>query len=221
MTLPVISVIIPTVDGREDHLRTGTSAYVRHAPGNYELDLIVKSNYPTCGHGWQAGLSSVRGQYVHFTCDDIEPREGWAAPAIEAIEAGFLPAPQVWGPRGEPQSHPGWLQGRACVDWEPVYMTSLPFVSLEQLEKIVPLFTSHYCSDDWFGYRAGRAGWGIRVRTGYTFTHHWAQHKRGAGMGEGARLQYDSVLFAQAQRMVEAGEWNEPWPPVEVARPNG
>ncbi len=157
MSIPVVTVVIPTVDGREEHFERCWRAYTDCVVGAYELDLIIERNHPTCGHAWQAGLEriSTHSQYVHFTCDDIEPRPGWSDQAIEAVERGFLPAPQVYGPQGQPQSHPHW--GRVGTDWEPVYMTSLPFVSRAQLEKIVPLFTSHYSSDDWFSYRGDPA----------------------------------------------------------------
>jgi hypothetical protein len=217
VSLPRVTVIVPTIDGRQDHMARCTAAYFNCAHGSYELDFIVMHNFPTCGHGWQAGLSSVQGQYVHFTCDDIEPRPGWAQPAIEAVERGFLPAPQVYDPQGTPQSYPLW--GHVGQDWAEVNMTTLPFVSRAQLEKIVPLFTSHYFSDDWFSYRGRKAGWPSRLRTGYSFTHHWAQHQRGAGMTEGQRLNYDRVLFDQAVRMSEMDRWDMPWPTPEIARP--
>ncbi len=194
------------------------SKYAEYAPGNYELDLVVEHNHPTCGHGWQAALPRIQGQYVHFTCDDIEPHPGWAQPAIEATDKGFLPAPQVYSQDGAPQSHPRW--GMVGTDWEPVYMTALPFVSRVQLESIAPLFTSHYFSDDFFSYRGNRAGFPTRLRVKYAFTHWWAAHARGAGMEYQQRLNYDQILFNQAMRMVENEQWVGPWPPVEIARPS-
>jgi hypothetical protein len=221
VSLPVISVIIPTVDGREDHFERCWQAYRDCAGGAYELNLIIERNHPTCGAAWQAGLdrASTRARYFHFTCDDIEPHPGWAQPAVEAADLGFLPAPQVYAPDGYPQSCP--QVGVVGRDWAEVSMTALPFVSRAQLEKIVPLLTCHYYTDDWFSYRGSRQGWRSRLRTGYSFTHHWAQHLRGAGMTEGGRMQYDELLFQQARKMVEAGQWTEPWPPPEIARPNG
>src|SRR5438445_12859155 len=103
MSLPVVSVVVPTVDGREEHLDRLVRTYAATAEGCYELDLVVKRNYPTCGHGWQAGLEDIRGEYVHFTCDDIEPHPGWALPAMECVDRGFLPRPHVYRPQGAPQ----------------------------------------------------------------------------------------------------------------------
>lgn len=219
VSLPVISVICPTIDGREEFIENCTAKYAACAEGRYELDLVIEKNHPTCGHGWQAGLPRARGQYLHFTCDDIEPRPGWAGPAIECVQRGFLPAPQVYNLAGVPQSLPVW--GVVSPDWAPCAMTALPFVSAGQLARIVPLFTSHYYSDNWFSFRASQAGWATRLRVQYTFTHHWAQHERGAGMSEQQRMGYDEVLYQQACRMAMEGQWREPWPPREIARPGG
>ncbi len=171
----------------------------------------MEHDRPTCGLGWHMGAKRATGDYLHFTCDDIEPSAGWWEPAIEAVEAGYIPAPQVYGADGMPQSHPVW--GQASPDWSQVYMTSLPFVSREQFAAIVPLLTCHYFTDDWFSFRAERAGWPTRLRAGYAFTHHWASVKRGAQCGsEAACMVNDEQLYQQARRMVEAGEWTEPWP---------
>lgn len=210
VTLPVISVIVPTVAGREDHLARCATAYRDHAPGAYELDLIAEHDHPTCGAGWQAGLARAHGDYIHLTCDDIEPLPGWHAPAIEAADTGFLPAPQVCDPAGEPQSWPE--PGKLGEDWAPVPMTSLPFCTAAQMERIAPLALIHYFSDDWFSWRGQQAGWPARLRSGYRFTHHWAQVLRGAGMTQEQRMAHDRELYYQAQRMDLAGKWTVPWP---------
>lgn len=59
--LPLISVIVPTVDGREDHLERCVRTYTELAAGNYELQLIIERNHPTCGLGWQAGSEKAEG----------------------------------------------------------------------------------------------------------------------------------------------------------------
>lgn len=213
MSLPVISVVIPTVDGRESYFEQCWRAYARHAEQDgYELDLVTERNHPTCGMAWHYGLSrvSLRAQYIHLTCDDIVPRPEWHHQAVEAADQGFLPAPQVYDPNGVPQSHP--QPGVAGQDWTAVHMSALPFASVRQMEKIVPLFTAHYFTDDFFSWRGQRAGYPCRLRTGYAFTHYWAQHKRGAGMTENERMAYDHGLFRMAQQMVEEGKWNGPWP---------
>ena len=211
MSLPVISVIIPTVAGREEYLERCVAAYTAHAQGAYVLDLIIEHDHPSCGVGWQAGLDRARGEYIHLSDDDIEPRPGWHAPAIEAVECGFLPAPQVCDPNGHPQSRP--QEGVLGRDWTPVDMAALPFASRVQMEKITPLLCCHYFTDDFISWRGARAGWQTVLRSGYAFVHWWAQVKRGAGMTQEERMVHDRGLFSEAIRRVEAGEWNGPWPP--------
>jgi len=204
----VISVVIPTVEGREEHYDHCADAYARRTVQAFEL--ITERDYPSVGLAWQAGAERATGDFIHLTCDDIEPHDDWATAAIEAVEQGFIPAPRVYGADGTPQSWP--RQGQELTDWEPVYMTSLPFCSREQWQRITPLFTAHYYTDDFFSYRAALAGWEPRVRVGYDFTHYWAQHKRGAGMTEGDRMQHDGELYGTARAMVASGQWNSPWP---------
>src|SRR5271156_4394206 len=185
-TLPRISVIIPTVTGREASYARCLAGYVSNAPGSYELEVVKVLDLPSCGLGWQAGWERCAGDYVHLTCDDIEPRPGWHAPAIEAVERGFLPAPQVYGPGGDPQSLPFWGGGPG-PDWTPVAMSALPFASRRQMGRIAPLMTAHYFTDNFFSFRGIRAGWQVKLRPGYCFTHYWEQHKRGAGVPETVR----------------------------------
>lgn len=211
MSLPWISVIVPTVDGREDHLERCVTAYHTLAPGNYQLELLIERNHRSCGLAWQAGAERSRtGDFIHLTDDDIEPRPDWHAPAIEAVERGFIPAPQVYDPNGYPQSHP--CVGSVAPDWTPVHMSALPFCSRQQWEKITPLMTSHYFTDDFFSFRANQAGWMPRLRIGYAFTHWWATVRRGAGMSEPDRMRNDQALYQEAIRRVYSGQWTEPWP---------
>lgn len=211
MSLPVISVIIPTIEGREAYLDKCVAAYTSHAEGNYELDLIIEHDHPSCGAGWQAGLERAKGEFIHLSDDDIEPLPGWHAPAVEAARLGFLPAPQVCDPNGYPQSRPE--EGKFGADWTPVDMSSLPFATAAQVEKIAPLMTCHYFTDDWFSWRGAQAGWPTVLRAEYRFRHWWAQTKRGAGMTQEQRMEHDRALFKKAMAMAEAGHWNAPWPP--------
>ena len=204
----MISIVIPTVPGREEFYERCVKAYREHTSGEYEI--VTEYDHPSVGLAWQAGAEKCRGDYIHLTADDIEPRPGWHAPAVEAVRLGFIPAPQVYDPSGMPQSHP--LPGVVSPDWSPVQMSALPFCSRPQWEKIAPLLVCHYYTDDFFSWRAAQAGWRSRLRTGYSFTHWWAQHRRGAGMSEPERMRHDAGLYQEARRRVEAGQWTEPWP---------
>lgn len=210
--LPAISVIIPTIEGREEHLDRCITGYQLHSRGSYHLELIVENDHPTCGAGWQAGAERATADYLHFTCDDIVPQAGWADPAVETLAQGFLPAPRVLnGTTGVPEYQPAW--GTESPDWTPVHMSCLPFVTRDLWENAVrPMLTCHYFTDDWISWRSIRAGYQCRVRRDYLFRHYWAQHKRGAGMSYEQRMWNDHSLYQQAMAMVLDGKWDKPWP---------
>jgi len=221
MSLPLISVLVPTIDGREEHFERCRAAYEGNAAGEYELDLVVARNEPTCGWGWQSAAERMHPSsgYVHFTCDDIEPLAGWAAPAMGALDRRWLPAPRILNAQtGAPEMFPGW--GVEWPDGTLAGMSCLPFITRELWDKHVsPMLCSHYFTDNWITVRAEPAGYTARVVRAYAFRHHWAEHKRGAGMGYLERLRHDQGVVEEAVRMVQAGKWREPWPPREVTTP--
>jgi hypothetical protein len=203
---------MPTIAGREEMYQHCRQAYEEQGCGPHQLEFITEHGHHAVGMAWQAGGSKATGDYIHLTNDDCEPRPGWWQAAIEAVEAGNVPCPMVYGVDGTPQSPPVW--GQVAPDWTPVHVMTVPFMSRAQWEKIQPLFTAHYFTDNFITDRAVAAGWPCVLRIGYAFTHLWAQHGRGAWLGsENARLDHDRPLYEQALAMVKAGEWNEPWPP--------
>ena len=210
----LISVIMPTVPGREEIYARCRDAYLGHGCGPHGLQFLTEYDQPGVGAAWQAGAEKATGDFLHFTNDDCEPHPGWWEPAIEATERGYIPAPQVYGPAGDPQAPPEW--GRVGPDWTPVApkdASVIPFLSRAQWGKVGPLARIHYYSDNFLTDRARAAGWPCVLRTGYAFTHHWAQARRGAGMTQDQRMEHDRGLYEQATKMCEAGQWTEPWPP--------
>lgn len=207
----MISVIIPTVPGREAIFERVRTAYLHNQPFG-GLEIIVEYDHPTVGCAWQAGAEKAHGDYIHMGNDDCVPQPFWWQPAKEAVDQGFMPSPMVRDDRGYPQALPEW--GQVADDWTPVVCATIPFMGRHQWEAIQPLLTSHYYSDNFITWRAAAAGWPCVLRLGYSFTHYWAQERRGAGMGsQGLRDAYDKRLFDIAQNMVERGFWQRPWPP--------
>jgi hypothetical protein len=205
----VISIIIPTVTGREDHYGRCLAAYRDRTAAEFEI--ITETDHATVGLAWQAGAQRAAGDYIHFTCDDLEPLAGWDLAAVTASDAGSVPAPKVTDARtGELQSWPAW--GREHEDGTDAGFSAIPFLSRAMWEAVRPLLVSHYYSDDFISYRARKRGWPSLMCNGYAFRHHWAQHRRGAGMTQDERQAYDRGLYDQATAMADAGEWRDPWP---------
>ncbi len=183
--MPRISVIIPTIDGREDDLARCVAAYAERSV--HDTQLVVVNNLPTCAHAWNNGAEEAAGDYLHFTADDLEPHAGWDDAAIEVVLAGGVPAPRVL--------ENDLRDGR---DGEVMPMTAIPFCSKAQWERIRPVLEIHYYSDDYFSHRARLAGWPAVFNSRYLFTHHRAQPGRGAGMTEAERMERDRVLYEAA-----------------------
>jgi hypothetical protein len=191
----MISVVIPTIVGREEHYARCVAAYERTVPAA-DLQLITMRDFPTCGEAWNAGAARATGDYIHFTADDLEPHDGWWQPAVEAVSQGSLPAPRIVNAAGE-LDYCG-IHGRELVDWKMVGMSVIPFMTRAQWAAIGPVLPIHYWSDNYISWRGMRAGYPTVVRRGYQFTHHWAEAGRGAGMSYSERMQHDAKLFNAA-----------------------
>lgn len=210
--MALISVILPTIKGREKIFAAVRDSFAYADYGADKIEVIVEHGHPAVGCAWQAGAERAQGDFLLLANDDCAPREGWHLAAIEAVERGFIPSPLVFNPKGEAESLPVW--GLIAPDWTQVSCCLIPFVSREQWEAVQPLPRIHYFSDNFLTVRAKWAGWGCVLRHGFRFTHYWAQEGRGAGMASQAdREDHDERLYYQALAKVTLGEWKEPWPP--------
>ncbi len=195
----MISVVIPTIQGREEHLARCVAAYEAHTTVPFEL--IVEHDHPACGPAWNAGAARATGDILHFSADDLEPQPGWHVPAMEALAAGTLPAPRLVNQHGRLDSC--GLHGVEMEDWAPVPMSVVPFLPCDLWAQVGPVLPIHYFTDNWISWRGARAGWPTVVRRGFAFTHHWAEVGRGAGMSYEQRMRHDRLMFLDAVREVE------------------
>src|SRR4051794_37075851 len=96
--MTTITVVIPTVTGREDDLARCIDAYLTRSV--HDVTVVTFKDLPTCAEGWNAGADVAAGDYLHFSADDLEPANGWDVAAIAAVDAGFLPAPRIVNQHG-------------------------------------------------------------------------------------------------------------------------
>jgi hypothetical protein len=201
MRKPHISVIVPTIEGRESSLERCLEAYHEQSFGA-RLDMIVIEDAPTCGVAWQEGAAEAAGDYLHFSADDLEPHLGWWEPAVEACDQKKIPCPVVFNPDATVQSAGGDLDAPNCLltaigeDWTAVPFTTVPFLTRNQWDRI-GMIDLHYFTDVWVSYTGRRLGIPTVLRTGYTVTHHNEPAGRGAGMTQGERAHYDRDRFAE------------------------
>lgn len=182
MTMTRISVVVPTIAGREDLLAATKAAY--KANTSREVEWIEAKGYPTCGQAWNAGAASATGDYLHLSADDVEPHPGWDDAAVEAADQDFYPAPRLLTPAGAVHSCGSMGAGLLlpdCPDWTPCVSSSFPFMRIERWtpDCCLPI---HYYADDWLAHLARVAGLKPVVRTGYCLTHLEGTVGRGANV---------------------------------------
>lgn len=173
-----VAIVVPTINGREEHVKRCVKAYQRTAP---DARLIFEYNRPSCGAAWIAGASRAGDfDYLHFTADDLEPHDHWLDVAVETVDAGYIPAPLVFHPDGSLES--AGLLGFGCYngphdDWQFMEGTTVPFLTRE-MWKAIGMIDVHYCSDLLMSTVGRRHGWETVIRTGMRFTHYTAQEGR-------------------------------------------
>jgi hypothetical protein len=172
----VISVIIPTITGREHWLKRCVGTYnLTLCSTSYEI--IVLTDRPSCGIAWNEGIAKAKGNYIHLTADDIEPKHiMWWGAAKASADRGELPAARILNTDGSLQScgtdhleHP---------EGEEAFVARIPFATREQFDAIGPMMNEHYMGDYWFSHRGRQVGLRSVVRRDYCFYHHYAQEGR-------------------------------------------
>jgi hypothetical protein len=153
---------------------------------------------PTCGVAWNEGAARARGDYLHWTADDLVPEPGWDVPAVTAA-AGAIPAPVTLRPDGTRRELRRLLgPDLRTDDHGDRQHRGRPVLQPPAVAAIGPHLDCHYYTDNWFTHRARRAGYPVLVRSDYAFTHHWAQPGRGAGMTEEERMAHDREIYERA-----------------------
>lgn len=165
-----ISVVVPTIPGRESWARKCVREYKRTAP---QAEIIVIKDEPSCGHAWVKGFEESTRKYIHFTADDITPADGWWGESIDLLDRSILPAANVRDQNGAPAMCDSPLGDMG------LYPNILvPFLTREMAEKGNWLLPIHYGSDDWFTYRAVSLGYPVERCRSYRMFHHVAPEGR-------------------------------------------
>jgi hypothetical protein len=193
-----ISVVVPTIAGREAWLERCWAAYEAHS-GGVELELLVERDHPACGLAWAAGGAVATGDFIHFSADDLEPHEGWWQAAVVSCERGQLPCPRVLNTDGTLQSCGEW--GQEMPEGSVTYIARVPFLSREQWELGGWIFPEHYYTDNAIAWRGSQLGIDTVVCRECVFTHHFAPEGR---LGYD-RMEADHAAFQAWCRSSDAG----------------
>lgn len=167
-----LSVIIPTIAGREESLERCMRAYTETAP---HAELVVVLGAASWPEACNAGARQATGDVLHFTADDIEPLPGWweaVATPLETLDE--LPAPRVLNHSadGHHDNASDGPDGAFC------HFTRVPILTRSQYDRIGPWPEFNYVADVWLSAKARTLGIPTRLYYGYAFVHHWDQHGR-------------------------------------------
>jgi hypothetical protein len=166
----VLSVVIPTIKGREESFTRCLNAYSKTGPA--DMEIVVIHDAPNWPAACNAGFRKAKGDRLHFTADDLEPLEGWWREALPYLDFyDELPAPKVFN-----HSADGVWDNRVDgPDRGIPHFTRIPLMTRAQYERIGPWPEIPYASDVWLSERARTLGIETRMFHSYAFVHHWSQ----------------------------------------------
>lgn len=170
---PLISVICPTVSGREHWLSKALDSIRRTTAG---FEWLVYENLPTCTAGWNLGIAAASGDYLLLFADDLEAHPGWLEAGMDALERGIIPCPRILNPDGTLQSCGTFAE--EAEEGTPSVVARVPFLSREMAEMLYPIWDRHYMSDHWITWKGEQLGWPTLVVRDMLFTHHFAPEGR-------------------------------------------
>lgn len=185
--MTTVSVVIPTVAGREASLKRTRTAYLETRPDGVALQLIVMRDRPTCGHAWAQGVEVATGDLLHITADDLEPHPGWLEAGMACLETGAIPSPWIDLPWGG-------TDGEVGGDGHPARMTPIPLMPREWWPGVPPIgYWSDYALSDRLLAADRRIVW----CHAYRFTH-WRVQDAARARQE-ARFGKDMETYQQDQ----------------------
>ena len=172
----MISVIIPTITGREHWLERCVSAY-EESLSPFGQEIIVIKDRPSCGVAWNEGIAQAQGRWIHLSADDLEPvSPSWWMHAVMSADRGELPSARILNTDGTLQSC--GTDHHEHEEGEEAFVARIPFATREQFDRIGPMLNEQYMGDYWFSHRGRQCGYKSVVRRDYCFIHHYAQEGR-------------------------------------------
>ena len=158
-----LSILIPTIPGREELLRIVSATHVAQHP---DCEILTTSVY-----SWGEGLNQLarraKGDYWLTACDDILPHAGWFHAARQAVDLGFTPATRYWHKDGSPlRAGTDDAAHGDRVDW------CRSFLLTEEIYSDVgPFIDATWYADVDYSERIRETGREIVACDGFSFTH--------------------------------------------------
>lgn len=192
--MPELTIICPTINGREHWLKRCRMSYLETGPDGAEF--LILRNYPTCNEAWNIGVPQARGDYIHITADDIEAHPGWWEAGRRAVDLGFTPCPRILNSDGTLQSCGN--DANEAPELSPSKVARIPLVKREWIEYFLPFPEIHYMGDYWLTAQLLKHNIRTLVVRDYLFTHGFAM--------EGRLNTLDSDISVYRRALAEAAE---------------
>lgn len=170
---PLITVVCPTVKGREHWLAIARNSIEDTTP---DYEWLEYRDLPTCGAGWNLGIEQAKGDHILLFADDLVAHPLWWQAGIFALERGIIPCARILNSDGTLQSC-GSLPEEAD-EGTPSVVARIPFLTRKMAQAMFPLFENHYMGDHWITWKGQQLGWPTLVVRDMLFTHHFAQEGR-------------------------------------------
>jgi len=158
----LLSVLIPTVGGREAMLHEVKTACEQTAPG---CEVLV-----VYGYSWGEGLNQLatvaKGEYWSCCCDDTVPLPGWFDAGRARLDAGSEPASRYFNPDGSPL-HPI----DDAPDGLPIGWCRSFLITPQIFAEVGPFIDATWYADWDYSERLVKAGYPIIATDGFAFTH--------------------------------------------------
>ena len=166
----MISIVIPTISGREESLERTLKSYVEHTKVKYEL--IVIQNAPTWPDACNLGYEQAKGKVILFGADDLDATKGWHRDVLKFFRSNDeLPAPYIT----DYVYDAPMMNAEDGADGAYTYFTRVPILRRDQYERIGPWPSLVYYADIWVSEKARSIGIRTRMLYSYRFIHHWCQ----------------------------------------------
>ena len=170
---PLLSVILPTITGREHWLARAVASIRETVPG---AEYLIFDNERTCGIGWNKGIEKATGEYVLLFADDLEAHPGWFDAGAGSLGEGAIPCPRLLNSDGTLQSCGDYA--KEDENGTPAILARVPLLTYDLAQSLYPIFPNHYMGDHWISWRAKQWGIPTLVVREMVFTHHTAMEGR-------------------------------------------
>ena len=148
-----LTIVMPTMSGRENELERTVAAYERLTP--CPIEWVIERSGNTVAAAWNAGTAKATGTVLHCGNDDEEPETDlWLPAALAVLERDGIPV--------------GWVREDVAGAFGRDF-PRMPICMRAWWQPLDPRL--HYWSDNQFGDLQAQAGRPVMVADGYDFYH--------------------------------------------------